>query len=79
MIHRKREHKNMVRNCNLYEEGNCRHGEDACWYRHGDMAEEDAKQQPSSSVFCKVQQNKEPPIEEPNQKTNQQQEQSEEN
>jgi hypothetical protein len=76
MIHRKKEHKNMVRICNLFEENNCRHGEDACWYSHGEIDEEDAEKQQSSSVFCKVQQNKEPPLEDLNQKKNQQKEHS---
>jgi transcription elongation factor Elf1 len=79
MIHRKKEHKNIVRNCNLFPENKCRFEEEACWYRHGEVDEEDVTEKPAASVFHKVQENLEPPIENSEKKKNQQKEHTAEN
>ena len=68
MIHRKKEHFNIVRQCLQFSENNCRYQEKSCWYKHGiehrnnDISNQQNKEVESSSVFQKASMNKKPPI-----------------
>ena len=71
MNHRKKEHSNMVRNCNLFLQNMCRFNEEACWFKHDDNVEmedvpENDQELPPQSVFRKVQENLEPPLKKQN-------------
>ena len=69
MLHRKKEHKTAVKNCNQFQENNCRYGKEGegCWFVHlqnDDKKKENVgeKHEPAESVFQKVQENLKPPI-----------------
>ena len=62
MIHRKKEHKMAVRNCNLFLNDKCSFTEDSCWFNHGDKETNENKNDSSDSVFRRAQVNLEPPL-----------------
>ena len=69
MIHRKKEHKAVVRKCNLFEENRCGFKEEACWYNHDDkndteegVDDENETEMQTQSVFQNAQEDLEPPI-----------------
>ena len=75
MIHRKKEHKAVVRKCNLFEENRCGFKEEACWYNHDDkndteegVNDENETEMQTQSVFQNAQEDLEPPIVNPKQK-----------
>ena len=79
MIHRKKEHKSFVRDCNLFLEDKCNYKEESCWFNHREIEEEkdddeivienDVDEQSSESVFRNAQENLEPPLEEEREET----------
>ena len=67
MMHRKKDHKAVVKKCNLFEENKCGFKEEVCWYNHDEKVSEedvdlDENKLSQESVFQKVQQNLDPPI-----------------
>ena len=61
----------MVRYCNLFLQNMCRFNEEACWFKHDDNVEmedvpENDQELPPQSVFRKVQENLEPPLQKQN-------------
>ena len=75
MIHRKTAHTGVIRKCNLFLENRCRYNEDSCWFKHEEVTIEeeeketsDKDEQYAESVFQKVQENLDPPIEKQEQK-----------
>ena len=75
MVHRKTDHKNVVRKCDRYLQNNCRFESIACWYLHDedkmevddnlenmDTGKSEKKKEPES-VFQKARGNLKPPIE----------------
>ena len=68
MIHRKKDHTNVVRVCNLFLNNACRYNNNACWYSH---EENNNEEQASQSVFQKVQKNLEAPLRSQEKKQNQ--------
>ena len=79
MIHRKKEHKTVVRVCNLFLDGKCRFKETSCWFNHEEMNEyksenEDINNKTEESVFQEVQENLKPPIQHQQSKSKSQEE-----
>ena len=71
MKHRKTDHKTDVRVCNQFMEGKCRFKEEACWFSHHIVIDEEDEQknmETEESVFQKVQENLKPPFLSQNQK-----------
>ena len=74
MIHRKKEHKSFVRDCNLYLENKCKYKEESCWFKHREIdeekddeeivIEEEVDEHSSESVFWNAKENLKPPLEE---------------
>ena len=63
MTHRKKEHSNVVRVCNMFLSNECRYNNSACWYSHEeDNKAKNNEEEASQSVFQKVQENLEPPL-----------------
>ena len=63
MIHRKKEHTNVVRVCNLFINNACRYNNNACWFSHEENSETKSnEEQAAQPVFQKVQENLEPPL-----------------
>ena len=75
MMHKKLEHRNTVRYCNLFMDDKCKYSEKSCWYLHEDAfakqndpeeksvnITDEEKDSEEYSVFQDVQQNLEPPI-----------------
>ena len=65
MIHRKKEHITAVKNCNKFEENNCRFGNDDCWFIHAlktHIYQENKDAKSEDSVFRGVKENLKPPI-----------------
>ena len=78
MLHRKKDHKNLVRLCHKYLEKNCMFQNKSCWFLHDEevfesednLGEENkvnsvnqnANQNKSDSVFQNLLKNKKPPI-----------------
>ena len=72
MIHRKKDHKSFVRDCNLFLEDKCRYNEESCWFIHRGIEAEEIKnvgKQASELVFRNAQENQEPPLEEEKEET----------
>ena len=65
MSHKKKEHIESIRFCNLYSDEKCPFKDEACWFRHTDVSENVIKNYNEGtqySVFQKVQEDLEPPI-----------------
>ena len=76
MIHRKKHHPNVVKQCEKYKQDYCSYKPDSCWYLHGtevkknnfsgkrDVIEDDyqEKNEDLKSVFQKTQGNPKPPF-----------------
>ena len=62
MIHRKKNHPELVRKCDQYEINNCRFKEESCWFKHEIKKEENERASSSKLVFQKVSGNLKPPI-----------------
>ena len=75
MMHKKLEHRDTVRYCNLFMDDKCKYSEKSCWYLHEDAIgkqnnpeeksvniTDEEKDSEEYSVFQDVQQNLEPPI-----------------
>ena len=79
MIHRKKEHKTVVRVCNLFLDGKCRFKETSCWFNHEEINEdksenEDINHKTEESVFQEVQENLKPPFQHQQSKSKSQEE-----
>ena len=67
MTHKKKEHRNAIRECNLFIDDKCRFNDESCWFNHddgdGDLeVNETGNEETTKSVFRKVQENLEPPL-----------------
>ena len=65
MIHRKKEHISAVKNCNEFQENNCRFSNEDCWFHHKlneHINKEHVVIKPAELVFQEVKQNLKPPI-----------------
>ena len=68
MVHKKVNHRHLVRGCNLFMDNRCPYNDSKCWFLHedifvrGEEDEEIEEEQTSKSVFQEVQENLEPPI-----------------
>ena len=66
MLHRKKRHSEIIRQCSQFNQNSCRFQEEACWFKHDiELREEEETDEPSnkqSSVFQKEQINQKPPI-----------------
>ena len=60
MIHRKKEHLNIVLKCRNLKEGNCSYMDGECWYKHGETLKP-AEGTQQEQVFWKSQDNTQPP------------------
>ena len=71
MIHKKEQHRYLVRSCNLFIDNKCPHSDSVCWYLHENNfidkdfeVNDDIKQQETNQpVFQDVVENLKPPIE----------------
>ena len=73
MTHRKNDHKTVVRDCNQFMDGKCRFKEEACWFNHNAVFDDEDEQENMNngikqSVFQKVQENLKPPFQSQNSK-----------
>ena len=81
MLHRKKDHRSVVNECNLFSDNKCRFTEKSCWFNHKELEHveneaqvsehEEEEEQFAQSVFQKVQENLEPPIENQGEKQSQ--------
>ena len=65
MIHRKKEHRNLVKKCDQFPESKCRFSDEDCWFIHvmnNPIHKEHMGEKPADSVFQEVKENLEPPI-----------------
>ena len=74
MIHRKKDHRSFVSDCNLFMEDKCKFKEESCWFNHREReieeeidaderaVEKDVDEPTSESVFRNAQENLEPPL-----------------
>ena len=70
MIHRKKQHAELVKECSKFSEEICRFRSDACWFRHGkdeaSVEEEDSEgsvdASDEQSDFQNAQRKKKPPL-----------------
>ena len=76
MMHRKKDHPNLVRECNNFQEGKCRFQNEFCWFKHiskasqtdkkvkpiDDEMEIDNEDEAAKSVFYKAQKKPKPPL-----------------
>ena len=70
MIHRKKEHASIVKDCEEFIKNQCRYQEDFCWYKHATKETDDEIMEiESNQVFQKVSENLKPPIVLPQKRT----------
>ena len=68
MIHKKKEHVESIRFCNLFLDEKCPFKDEACWFRHMDVSKTPPNEvkndnvETQNSVFQKVQEDLDPPI-----------------
>ena len=68
MAHRKKTHRNAVRDCNLFIDDKCKFNDESCWFNHDETVDEHSEENETSNeetiqpVFQKFQENLEPPI-----------------
>ena len=71
MIHKKEQHRHLVRSCNLFIDNKCPHSDSVCWYLHEnnsidkdfEVNDEIEQQETNQPVFQEVWANLKPPIE----------------
>ena len=62
MVHRKKKHPEIVRQCAQFEQMNCRFQSEFCWFKHEVTKQSEELNDTQSSVFQKVLVNPKPPI-----------------
>ena len=65
MIHRKREHKSLVKICSQFQNDNCRFNSESCWFQHEEKNTEFHEQKENvgpEQDFQEVSENLEPPL-----------------
>ena len=63
MIHRKKEHENIVPDCQEFDKNQCRFQNTFCWYKHTEKKhDEELMNSELDQVFQKASENMKPPI-----------------
>ena len=64
MVHRKKTHSDIIKQCAKFDSNSCRFQESECWFKHDNVREEEVEEtiDEHNLVFQKVSVNQEPPL-----------------